>query len=94
MKSTLTYPVLNNQAYWPVNFERVSKSVQRSLSLGQKVLRFFSSLMVTSPSISIWKHVDSTGRETWSAYDRDFDRSTSRLSETEMRAWIEARYQA
>jgi len=35
MKSTLIYPALNNQAYWPVNFERASQSVQQSLSLGQ-----------------------------------------------------------
>lgn len=93
MKSTLTYPVLNNQAYWPVNFEGASRSVQQSLSLGQQALRrFLSSLTMTSSSVRVWKHVDSAGRETWSAYDRDFDRTANHLSEAEMRVWIEERY--
>ena len=93
MKFTLTYPVLNNHAYWPVNFARVSQSIQQSLSLGQQALsRFLSSLTMTSSSVRIWKHVDSAGRETWSAYDRDFDRTANRLSEAEMRVWIEERY--
>ena len=93
MKSTLTYSILNNQAYWPVNFERASKSVQQSLNSGRQALyRLLSSLTKTSSSIRVWKHVDSAGRETWSAYDRDFDRTANRLSEAEMRVWIEERY--
>ena len=95
MRFALTYQAANNQAYWPINFERVSQSVQQNLNSGQQALyRLLSALTMTPSPIRIWKHVDSTGRETWSAYDREFDRTASQLSETEMRAWIEARYYA
>ena len=85
----------NNQAYWPLTRSYPSQSHQKSL-LKNRLNHVFQSLfaqMTNSSEPRVWKSKDKTGHTLWNAYDGAFDRVIRNASETELREWLEHRYQ-
>lgn len=57
-------------------------------SLGNSLLHF----LTAEPELKVWQKTDSSGHSYWCAYDPYTQRSTTQATESEMRAWIEDRY--
>ena len=94
MKSVSTYPLQNNQAYWPLRSSNAQKSTHESLS--NRFARLFSLLcsqMSGEDGPAVWLTHDAAGQAVWSAEDRVSGRSIRNVSEAELRVWLEARYQ-
>ena len=95
MSTSTAYRFSNNQAYWPLCRYYPSQS-RRSNLLKNKLSHLFQSLVAQMTNASeprVWKSQDTTGRTLWNAYDETFDRIIRNASETELREWLEHRYQ-
>ena len=100
MSANTTYRFSNNQAYWPLT--RWSLTRPHSSQSGQsnlfrnKLAALFQSLvaqMTDSSEPRVWQSQDTAGRTLWNAYDGTFNRIIRNASETELRDWLEHRYQ-
>jgi len=98
MKSASTYPLQNNQAYWPLRSSRSRKPTanptQERLSKRiSNLLRMLVSQMGGGDGPLVWQTHDAAGHAVWSAEDRVSGKSIQGVSEAELRIWLEARYQ-
>jgi len=95
MKSTTAYRFVENQAYWPLpqlSLQQSSsyQSIKPSLS---KYLQHLLCALTSVTEPRVWESQDAAGRRLWNAYDSASDKVIRNASETEVRAWLEARYQ-
>lgn len=94
MRSTTAQYLSGNQAYWPLPQFSARKSAQPSLKV--QLGNFFHTLvaqLTNSTEPRVWQSENSTGHVLWNAYDATTDRIIRNVSETEVRAWLETRYQ-
>ncbi len=94
MRSTTAQYFSGNQAYWPIPQASSRQSVQPRLKA--RLNNLFHTLvaqLTNSGEPRVWRSQDATGRPLWNAYDAATDRIIRNASETEVRAWLEARYQ-
>ncbi len=94
MKSASTYPLQNNQAYWPLRSNNAQKLTRKRLSNRlSDLFRSLISQLSSETGPAIWQTHEAGGRAVWSAEDRASGRSIRGVSEAELRVWLEARYQ-
>lgn len=72
------------------------KTVKKALfwtkltNMGQNISQFFN----TSLELQVWRIVDQNGNIWWSAYNPKNGQSVKRISEEQMRIWIEQHYRS
>ncbi|MEM8502979.1 MAG: hypothetical protein AAF716_07480 [Cyanobacteria bacterium P01_D01_bin.1] len=104
MKSVSTYPLSNrslsnNQAYWPLRSSSpLSASPQRSWQKGlshriNNLLRMLLSQMSGGNGPFVWQTHNADGQAVWNAEDRVSGKSIHNVTESELRVWLETRYQ-
>ena len=99
MKSATIFRFSSNQAYWPLPqlSARQSPSHQThkySLkALLSNLASAFVAQLTTSNEPRVWQSHIAAGHILWNAYDSVSDRIIRNASETEVRAWLEARHQ-
>lgn len=98
MKSQLVHNSASNQAYWPLpSSSQQSRFLAGALrSAGAKLIdlsKLLLSKLNASSDPHVWEARSAAGETTWSAKDPISGRAIFNVSEAEMRAWLESRYQ-
>ncbi|MGB7250524.1 MAG: hypothetical protein WBC73_16425 [Phormidesmis sp.] len=93
MRSTLTYRLPSNQAYWPLRLGTTSKHSRRGLALQLRdLLETLATQLRGSTEPYVWESKDASGQTVWNAEDRVSGSVIRHASETEIRIWLEERH--
>lgn len=76
---------------YPANTESECSKLTLQSRLG-KIWHFMLQYLTESSQLQVWHTCDEEGNIWWSAYDPNTRRSICRISEEQMRVWIERRY--
>lgn len=92
MKQSMRW--LSNQPLKLISSQSTEQSSSKSakLSTPARLWKAFMHHLVQSRELQVWYSCDQTGNLWWSAYDPVTGQSIDRLSEAEMRAWVEQRH--
>ncbi|WP_050765758.1 hypothetical protein [Synechococcus sp. PCC 7335] len=84
-----------NQAYWPLRRTSYTSNQGQS-NLWRQLKNLFSTLLAQMEGTAgprVWVTRDAAGQTLWNAYDSASGRTIHQVSETELRVWLESRYQ-
>ncbi|MBE9061051.1 hypothetical protein [cf. Phormidesmis sp. LEGE 11477] len=95
---TYTAPAFQlNQAYWPLRRSAIASNQSKGQSDLKRWLknlfRTLLSQMAGTAEPQVWSTQDTAGQVLWNAYDGASGKIIRNASETEMRIWLENRYQ-
>ena len=101
MKTQASRTLTLNQAYWPLRSASHVLGQSKRASKGQSTPKrwlknFFSMLLAQMEETAdpqVWATHDAAGHTLWNAYDSASGRIIRKASETELRVWLENRYQ-
>lgn len=94
MRSNTINRFTGNQAYWPLPLRSSQKSAQASWKVQlRNLFRSFVAQLTDASELRVWKSHDGAGDTLWNAYDSVSNRVIRNASETELRVWLETRYQ-
>ncbi|MEM8505300.1 MAG: hypothetical protein AAF716_19370 [Cyanobacteria bacterium P01_D01_bin.1] len=91
------HTVTSNQAYWPFASSSLQSSLSNTLYKAVQQIGRLSANVLSLLSVSsdphVWATCNAAGKTVWNAEDPISGKVILGVSETELRVWLEERYQ-